>query len=356
MTLSPVFRSPQALESITGKGYLDRLAPSIESQRRYVRTVHELLGDVLDAHYIAPSQSGDNDEVTFFQERFFLILFDSVFRSLDCPPDRLETYGLLNVCIKGLVVAGDNLFDDEHKMDLPLALDRGHRFASIMQLLCFDHLVTRIFERCTAFAETEDVARYRRALLSALAAIGTLEGSEEEGVGTVLPVERMIEKVHRVRGGQLFALAFIAPGIWEPAEKQPRWRTAREGIARLGTAFQIVDDLTDFEFDLGRASHNVLAAQITHEGTVEEKATLEQLLAAGSVPVGAVERGFVHSAQAVLERARKEARLGFEALQQVGFWFPPDEAHLFVSAIAGDAGDARMKAVLEEAPASRRPG
>lgn len=342
MTLSPVFRSPDAVAALESKGFLRRLEPSLQAERAYVALLHKLLPQTIDQRYLSPAEPAV-DDVTFLQDHFFLTLFDSVFRSLGCPANRLEIYGPLNLCVKGLIVAGDNLFDREAKMELPLALGSGPFFASIMQLLCFDHLLMNILERQQV--EQADVVRYRRELLGELAAIGTLEGSEEGGVDEVLPIEDMIRQVHEVRGGRLFSLAFIAPCIWEPADQQERWEKARRGIWRLGTAFQIVDDLTDFEFDLRRRSHNALSAQIVHQGTPAEKRAYERLAADPEGSGVSVEKDLVASAKAVLERARIEAQRGFEELAQVGFWFPPAEAGLFVRAIAGDAGDERIDAV-----------
>ncbi|HSW45860.1 MAG TPA: hypothetical protein VLM89_09840 [Phycisphaerae bacterium] len=344
MTLSPIFRSLEAVEMLEMKGYLARLRPSIEAERACSRELAELLRDVIDDRYIA-ADGNEDDEIVFLQEHFFLTLFDSVFRTLGCPADRLRMYGLLNLCVKGLVVAGDNLFDREAKMDLPLKLGRGQCFASIMQLICFDHLIMRVLERCGSLVKPDEVVRFRRDLVSALAYIGTLEGSEEAGVDAVLPVEEMIRKVHEVRGGRLFALSFIAPWVWEPADTRDCWETAHRGIARLGTAFQIVDDLVDFEFDLGRGSHNVLSSQIVHAGSPAEKAAFEKLAGAKDVPGDVVERSFVMSARAVLERARLEAERGFAELQTIGFWYPPTDADLFIRAIAGDAGDQRVDVV-----------
>lgn len=344
MTLSPVFRSLEAVEALHAKGHIDRLAGSIKAQRANVQRLHTLLPDVLDGRYIAQARE-ESDDIVFLQEHFFLILFDSLYRSLGCSDERLNLYGLLNLCIRGIVVAGDNLFDDETKMDLPLSLGYGSRFASIMQLLCFDHLIARILDKHLPDSR-DDGATFRRNLLNALAYIGTLEGSEEGGVETVLPVEEMVEKVHGVRGGKLFALAFIAPDVWETGREQ-QWQTARRGIARLGTAFQIVDDLTDFEFDMTRRSHNLLMAQIVHGGTEREKAALEKLRQSKEMPSGLVETTFTESARAVFDRARREAEAGFKDLQDVGFWFPPADAHLFVSAIAGDAGDTRVKSLSD---------
>lgn len=344
MTLSPIFRSIDAVEMLETKGYLARLRPSIAAQREYVRELNGLLRDVIDAKYIA-SNPDEDDDLTFLQEHFFLTLFDSVFRTLGCSPQRLRMYGLLNLCVKGMVVAGDNLFDNEAKMDLPLALGKGRCFASIMQLLCFDHLAMRVLERCGAEVKPEEVVRFRRDLVSALAYIGTLEGSEEAGVQSILPVEEMIRNVHEVRGGRLFALSFIAPRVWEPAEAREKWDTAHRGIARLGTAFQIVDDLVDFEFDLGRRSHNVLSSQIVHAGSTAEKAAFEKLAGSKDAPSNLVERSFVMSGRAVLDRARVEAEQGFAELAKIGFWYPAADAELFVRAIAGDAGDERVHIV-----------
>ncbi len=344
MTLSPVFRSQDAVEALASRGYLDRLAPSIAAERAYVDALHELLAEVIDGGYLA-SRPRQTDDLSFLQEHFFLTLFDSVFRALGCPAQRLHAYGLLNLCVKGLVVSGDNLFDNEAKMDLPLALGRGRQFASIMQMLCFDHLVMRILEKYPPGTREDGAVRYRRDLLSELARIGTLEGSEEAGIDAILPIETMIEQVHEVRGGLLFSLAFIAPRIWEPAEHQARWTAARRGIARLGTAFQIVDDLTDFEFDLTRRSHNALAARIVHDGTAAEKAAFQPLWAGQPATARVVERSFLESAKAVLDRARLEAERGFIDLAEVGFWYPPEDADLFVRAIAGDAGDDRIDAL-----------
>jgi geranylgeranyl pyrophosphate synthase len=117
-------------------------------------------------------------------------------------------------------------------------------------------------------------------------------------------------------------------------------------VARLGTAFQIVDDLTDFEFDLGRRSHNLLTSQIHHHGTDEERRALETLRASGDAPdSGVVEARFTSSARAVLERAYAEARASFRELGELGHWFDPELADEVVHAIVGLEGVARMEAL-----------
>jgi hypothetical protein len=178
-----------------------------------------------------------------------------------------------------------------------------------------------------------------------MAEIGTLEGSEEGGVDGIPTPGDMIEKVHRIRGGALFALAFAAPSVLEAGELAGKMERAEAAVARLGTAFQIVDDLTDFEFDVGRKSHNLLASRITHHGTDEERAALERFWTGHPVPEGVVEDLFRASARAVLEDAYREGRASFADLAELGHWFPADLADEVVHAIVGLDGIARMEAI-----------
>ncbi len=185
----------------------------------------------------------------------------------------------------------------------------------------------------------------QRSMLDRMALIGRLEGSEEGGVDEIPTPEAMVERVHRVRGGALFALAFAAPSVLEEGELAETFAKAEPAVARLGTAFQIVDDLTDFEFDLGRRSHNLLTSQIHHHGTPEEKAALERYWSGEAVEEGVVESLFAASARAVLERAYEEARGSFSELAALGHWFDPALADQVVHAIVGLDGVARMEAL-----------
>jgi hypothetical protein len=194
--------------------------------------------------------------------------------------DRLDRYAEVNFCVKGTITAADNLFDDQGKSLLPLEAGKGSRFLSILQLMCFERLIRRTLDR---WVETGDATGRGRdevlkGLLDLMAHIGRLEGSEEGGVSEIPTPDAMVEKVHRVRGGALFALAFVPPRVLEEGETRDRVMAAEPAVARLGTAFQIVDDLTDFEFDLTRRSHNLLVAQVHHHGTPEERTLLRRLL------------------------------------------------------------------------------
>jgi hypothetical protein len=356
MTLSPVFRSEEAVRLLAEKGVWAGLAPDMEAQADAVRTVYRDLTGVVGPEFRTdPPHVPSAPEVTtplglhFLQEYFFLILFRSIFRALEVPQDRLRLYTELNFCIKGTITAADNLFDDQEKSLLPLRPHAGARFMSILQLMAFERLQRNALDRAERAGMIDGAASadVQRALLDRMAAIGTLEGSEEGGVEEIPDPDAMVDAVHRVRGGALFALAFAAPGVLETGRVAERLVGAEAAVSQLGTAFQIVDDLTDFEFDVGRRSHNLLTAQIHHRGSPSEREALERAVSSGRVGPGEVESTFRESARAVLERAYVEARASFAALHAMGHWFAPALADEVVHAIVGLEGVARMASLTE---------
>lgn len=347
MTLDPIFRSKEAVRQIKEQGFLEKMADSLEAHRQTLRYIHGLMPEIIDKRCLAPTEEGKAG-LEFLQNHFFLILFHSIFKALGCDAKHLQFYGRLDFCIKGLVTAGDNLFDDEAKKLLPLQLDSaGHRFGSIVQLLCFDRLAHRVCDDAVAdgWLTRQKAAAVHRGLLDRLVHIGTLEGSEERGVTQILPPDEMIEKVHRVRGGSLFSLAFIAPDVIEQGETRRRFQKAEKAIRDLGTAFQIVDDLTDFEFDLTRKSHNILFAAAYHSDDPAAQSAIRDLLNGAKPKPGIVEGVLADCAQFALSRAREEGRKAFRQLAELGFWFPPEHSDSLVHAIVGIEGVARMQSL-----------
>jgi hypothetical protein len=216
--------------------------------------------------------------------------------------------------------------------------------------MCFERLIRRSCDRGVerGVLTSRDTHVVLRGLLNRMAAIGELEGSEEGGVTEIPLPGAMVEGVHRVRGGALFSLAFVAPTHLEEGSVREDVLAAEPAIARLGTAFQIVDDLTDFEFDLGRKSHNLLVSQIYHHGSAEEKSRLVALREGTPEEGGSVERLFRTSARAVLARAYEEAEAAFRRLSELQFWFPANLAADVVQAIVGLEGVSRMEAIASE--------
>lgn len=349
MTLSPVFRSHEAVEALRTEGVWDRLAPAAQGQARAIARVKQDLPLVLDDPFIDRSQLGSDDSssLQFHQEFFFLILFRAVLESLKFSDAALALCSELNFCIKGTITAADNLFDDQDKSLLPLTGGQGARFHSILQLLAFERLTTLALGRGIAAGALTDegLAQFQQTRLSRMAAIGALEGSEEGGVTSVLDPDTMVDKVHKVRGGALFELAFVAPPLVRPTVDVAKLGRAQSAISKLGTAFQIVDDLTDFEVDIVRGTHNLLVAQIAHGGSSSERATLATIRQSARTGGDVVVEDFADSARAVIQRAEQHARESLEELQSLGFWFPPSLSDLLVRAIVGLEGVDRMRAL-----------
>ena len=349
MTLSPVFRSDEAVQVLRSAGIWNRLEPAARGQAEAIACVKRDLPKILDARYIDTSQlvapPADTIGIEFIQEFFFLILFRSVLQTVGITTADLRLCCELNFCIKGTITAADNLFDEQDKAMLPLTIGHGSRFRSILQLIAFERLMSRALDRGVSAGSLSrsSAAQFQEELLSRMAAIGSLEGSEEGGVDGVMEPDLMIEQVHRVRGGALFELAFIAPRQLETSVDPDLLSRAQSAISKLGTAFQIVDDLTDFEFDLDRGSHNLLVAQITHRGSAEERKRLAALREISSGASDVVTEMFADSARAVVERGEDEARKALEELRLLGFWFPTELSHELVRAIVGLDGVDRMR-------------
>jgi hypothetical protein len=302
----------------------------------------------------AAATAGEGASLEFVQTFFFPILFRSILQSIGVQRANLDVYSELNFCIQGTIVAADNLFDGEQKSVLSLRTEGGYRFASILELIVFQRLMARVFDRAADRGSISTAAsrRIQRELTSRMAAIGALEGAEEAGVESVDDVDTMLERVQRVRGGQLFELSLVAPAIVEPSDRQAAISRAAHAVSGLGTAFQIVDDITDLEIDLRQGRQNLLVAQIGEAGTHEEQAALRRIRES-PVPLGCIEP-FVDSARAVLERARDETRRSLDELAALGFWWPPALADDLVFALVGLDGLRTMDLVSGESESSPR--
>jgi hypothetical protein len=352
LTLSPVFRSIEATRLLESDGIWERLEPSARAQSRANARVIDDLPNTLDATCFdvdAMPASDNTVDVEFVQRFFFLILFHSVLETAGVNEAGLSLCSELNFCIKGTITSADNLFDDQDKSLIAIRA-AGSRFRSIVQLIVFERAAARALERGIAAGtiSPRSAVDCQRDLLTSMTAIGALEGSEEAGVQRILAPEQMLDSVHRVRGGALFELAFIAPRLLTQAVDTEKLAAARAAVAQLGTAFQVVDDVIDFEFDVARGRHNLLVSQIVHHGSADERAQLTAIRARGEevgIDVGAV----AESAAAVLERGRREARAGLQALESIGFWFPARLSDRLLHALVGDAGVQRISSILSPA-------
>jgi hypothetical protein len=351
MTLAPVFRSGELFELLEQKGLSGHFDEAVERMFQGVLRIHNDLPNVIDADFVetlnAPVTLADDPEeaAQFLRKYFFLILFSAVFDHIGIEKKRLELYAELSYCIMGTIGAADNLFDSEAKSFLPLKPVAGSVYASILQLMCFERLSMRAGTRAEQLGALEpgvwDEALKR--LLSAMATIGKLEGTEEAGYDEILTPDDMVHGVHAIRGGMLFALATIAPAIIEGDEVVVKLGQVQDAFQKLGTAFQLVDDITDFEFDLKRKSHNIMVAEVYHNGSEAERAALQRLIDSPNADGTEVEAIFAPSARRALETAKRLTVESLEELEALGFWFPTELADIVIKGIVADHGAERME-------------
>ena len=129
MTLSPVFRSDEAVQILRTAGVWSRLDPAARGQAEAIsRSSRTFPRSWMPDTSTSARLVGDSDDtigIEFVQEFFFLILFRSVLQTVGVTTADLRLCCELNFCIKGTITAADNLFDDQDKALLPLRLGQG---------------------------------------------------------------------------------------------------------------------------------------------------------------------------------------------------------------------------------------
>lgn len=356
MTLSPVFRDLEKLNMVIEALGEEEFAGALAIQKGAVGRLYADLPLIIDSTRLDPvlvRELAPEDDSEFAQRYFFITLFTLILKSLGISRTRLDFYAELNYCIMGTTAAADNLFDGEDKAFLPIAQGGGSVYHSVLQLMCFERLVAKIGSRAVAkgILDEQLFSEIQKGLLDKLAAIGSLEGSEESGVEDIPSPEEMVKKVHGVRGGMLFGLATVAPSILEGEDLFAELAEAAQAIKDLGTAFQIIDDITDFEFDLTRKSHNILVSQIHHRGTPEEKAALKRAIETSPEGEDFVEKYAMASGVRALEMAVELIGGSVEKLCDLEFSLDKPMSRDLAVCFASTRGTPRLQALanmLEE--------
>jgi len=335
MTLAPVFRSRKGIEFLLKNHYIEKMQDSIKAQKQTISRMQNLMPEIIDDAFLGKNTAKILDDVSFVQSNFFPLMFHSIYNTLGIEKENSNFYNDINFCVKGIVIAGDNIFDNEEKTLIPLSLGKGKRFRAIMQLLCFQRLLEITLEEAEKKGVISDFQKkeIHKEIITRLAEIGTLEGSEEEGIKQIMSPKESIEKVHKIRGGKLFSLAFIAPMILE-GDKEKITKAA-VAVEKLGTSFQIVDDITDIEFDITRRTNNILLAEIASNGRKEERDFIEKLYTGKKFENDILESPLSRSIDSVLTMASQESVEAFSILEEMGFWINPEDSKVLVKAIIG---------------------
>lgn len=248
----------------------------------------------------------------YWQRNFFSILFLSIFDAVGISPSRQHLYGMLLHAVRGIVTATDNILDEEAKGSVRIRM-QGKVLPNVLVTLIESGVLHEVLrELCT---DSANIRRTWGKLTEALFALGGEESEEEHAIEEVLPPKRLLDEIHRFRGGGLLLLAFVAPEINEP-QLADRIRVAQAGVNHIGLSLQILDDLSDFEEDLRDRNHNMLRSWVVWQNP-EGRVTDADLSALRSEVLRAPEQHFATATRQVMEVAIEMALRGFELLHQV---------------------------------------
>jgi len=159
-------------------------------------------------------------------------------------------------------------------------------------------------------------------IIAALQEIASEEVDEEHEINEVLSPGKILDRIHRYRGGRLLELAFIAPVMLE-TEHAGELRVASDAVHHIGLGLQILDDITDLSVDLQSLNHNILRSWIVHHGP-DGPVTDDDLRALPLADLRCPWKTFPNATRAVLKQATDEARAGFTALGNLGFPIDPE--------------------------------
>lgn len=197
----------------------------------------------------------------YWQRNFFSTLFLSIFDAIGISTERQHKYGMILHGVRGVVTATDNILDGEHKGSVRIELGGAKILPNILLILLETGLLHQVLHELSD--DPKVVAQTWQALMRALFALGAEESGEEGCVEEVLTPERLLDEVHRFRGGGLLCLAFVAPELNEPG-LNGSVRAAKAAVNQIGLALQVLDDITDFDEDLAALNHNMLRSWIVH--------------------------------------------------------------------------------------------
>jgi hypothetical protein len=322
MTLSPIFRSQKAKDLLDKYNHIFSLPLEIQIQTR--RKINEMVSERVDLELQGEPLTLNRDNV--LEEDFFLTLFNGIIAR---GTYRVDKYALANYFIRGMIVGGDDLADNETKSTLPIKKLESSIGQGLSQYTLSLQYLT---ESMHSIVENDtDQKKVMDELINKMRRIWS--GMEETRNGEhILTPKELIRRKHEVVGADLFELGLVAPTYAETKTKS-YFHTVRKGIREIGIAFQFVDDIVDFEQDRLSGEGNIVESFAYHKESFNERRALdEQLGDSAENPL----TKFPESSRRAIKLAQEKVYKGISILRNEGFPIDPKDAPLFVQAIAGD--------------------
>jgi len=255
--------------------------------------------------------------VKYFETNFFSILFLSIFKAAGISQQNIIHYGVILHALRTIVTCSDNILDNEKKG--PVFLNAGLSSTvldNVMLTLMAHKSLEQSIRMVTESGAVAD--RIENALLDSLCSVAGGESMSNMDRFNGLPMpEEIIEKVHRKIGGELLRLALIAP-LQNETELQPVLKNMEDGVLLIGTALQMLDDVTDVTEDLLANKANLLASWIVYK-SCDEYWTYDQLNQRAAHDAADFKTLFPNSTAGVVNTAIEKALNGFDMLARGGY-------------------------------------
>jgi hypothetical protein len=246
------------------------LSAAFEDQLTCIRRVYRAAQEIASTPVGTQSEYGVSVEaipVEFyaFRNNVFSTLFQAAYHLLHIEERRRRLYGQLIHLYRMWVTSADNLLDDEDKTVLPIRLSGdSHIMKQVITIMTADRILSRVLDQ----ACNEDVitaAQARRlsdGTLQVLLPSAAEEAAEEGGIVSRASPDEVLSKIHALKTGMLFNVAFFGPEVVEERLDPAAFDRARKAYHQFGIGCQILDDIRDMAKDHCERRQNYILSQL----------------------------------------------------------------------------------------------
>lgn len=248
-------------------------AQASSEQRVCMRTVYKIADELIRV----PEGTASDFDVrlgsipsTLFtlRKNFFSTLFYSIYLALEIPKPRRLLYGKINHLFRIWVTSADNLLDDEDKCVLPLVMPSASRIMrEVVVIMAADRVLWSVLREAvtaeTITSQQADVLSVES--LRYLLPSAAQEASEEGGVLTRPAPDTVLDTLHTLKTGLLFALPFLGIDQIESQVAPERVVRLKHALMLFGGGCQILDDIRDLGRDFVERRHNYVLSVLAQD-------------------------------------------------------------------------------------------
>lgn len=265
------------------------------------------------------------DSTYAWRKNLFSSLFHSVYILMDLPPTNRALYGRMIHLYRIWVTSADNLLDNEDKIVVPIDMPGQSRvMRQVVALMASDRVMAELLaENVAKQVLTERAAHaLSRESLRRLLPSAAQEATEEGGIASRPDPEYVLTRIHTLKTGLLFNLAFVAPELVEARYPVEQANSLKDALMEFGLGCQLLDDVRDLARDLLERRHNYILSWIVHN----RPELMPRLTAQASAPS---DRLYLQVPEAAMPAARRGAamiRRGLVELGRAGLGCNEDDA------------------------------